>query len=259
MFILALLVVLVVDALAIAAALALRRRTSSTFLKAMATGFVLTVVVGGAALVALTTTGVQTRIVMAALARKEPTATIIATDRTMRGRIDDAVRRGLDAPDGKVEGVRREVGAVLRPYMTYRLLNAPDRYVVDSARAMRDILTRARSEGAATCTAVLSGDVATVSRLAVPASSAWLPAMLRADALDRPPSADHQRVVDFVRGVAQRKGWTQADLAEAMQRRGRLVCDYPLATIDAALTLPPEQAAPLLRALGLGASVGLSG
>lgn len=251
-------IALVLDALATLAAVALWRRTTSTFLRSVAVGFAVTTIVATTAVASLATATVQTRIVMAGLARREPTATILSTDAIMRTKIRDAVRRGLDAPDGKVEGVKREVGAVLRPYMTYRLANAPDAYVVRSARATRDLLGRASAEGAATCTAVLSGDVGTVTRLATPASSAWLPGMLRADALDRPRIASQTDVIRFAEGIAQAKRWTQADLAEAMRRGGRHACDYPIAAIDAAVALPEDRAAPLLRAIGLGGSVGIS-
>jgi hypothetical protein len=254
----ALAIALVLDALATLAAVALWRRTTSTFLRSVAAGFAATTIVATTAVASLTTATVQTRIVMAGLARREPTATILSTDAIMRTKIRDAVVRGLDAPGGKVEGVKREVGAVLRPYMTYRLANAPDAYVVRSARATRDLLGRASAEGAATCRAVLSGDVGTVARLATPASSAWLPDMLRADALDRPRTASQADVVRFVGGVAQARGWTQADLADALQRRGRLACDYPIVAIDAAVALPEDRAAALLRTLGLGGSVGIS-
>lgn len=255
MSILAFLIAIVVDAAVITVAVATFRRTYSKAARIAASLFAVVAIIGSTAVASLTTTTVQTRLVMAGMRKQEPTATILAADPQMRAKLEAAVRSGLSQEGSKVENVKAAVSEVLRPYMSYRLGHAPDRYTVASARATLEMLRRARTEGPPTCNAVLSGSLETLRRLSTPAQSAWLSDMLKADSLDTVRVADQPTFGAFIQKVALDKGWTIQDLASASSRQGRMACDYPIATIEAAINLPEDQAAAMLRRLGVGAQV----
>jgi len=252
MLILAIIVALVIDAVALLAAFALFRRTESTIVRVLTALSALFAVITSAGLASLATVGVQTRVVMYAMARQEPTATILATDREMRGKLRAAVRSGLEMDGSKADNVRGTVTAVLKPYMAYRLSHARDRDVIASARATAAMLGRAKTEGATTCNAVLAGDVDVLRRLTTPETSAWLGDMLRGEALDRVDAATQPQMRTFVASLAAARRWTMQDVAAAASRSGPLACDYPIAVIDAATQMPERDGAAMLRGLGFG-------
>lgn len=253
MLLLAILVALLVDALAVLSTMAVLRRSDSTILRTGAICLAVLVVLGTTAAASLATITVQTRIVMAGMARQEPMASIIANDRQMRSKIETAVRKGLEAEGSKVENVRNAVGDILKPYMTYRLGHAPDRHVIASARSTLGLLARAKAEGPGSCAAVLSGDIETMRRLATSETSAWLPAMLRDEPLDDVRIADDRAYIPFLQSLIRQNGWTQDDLAQGMRRQGPLACTVPAAVIERAMELPEDQAAAMLRRFGFGA------
>lgn len=253
MFIIALIVGLLLDAVAVFGAVTAFNRTDSIIARTIASLFAFTSIVGTMAAVSLTTVPVQTRIVMMGMQRQEPTRSILANDRVMRGKIEAAVRDGLGRPGSKFDNVRATVTDVIRPYMSYRLGHAPDRFTIASATATLAMLEKAKVEGAGACSAVLSGDIDTARRLATPESTRWLPDLLKAEPLDTVRVASQETFGAFMQKVALEKGWTMQDLQAAMSRQGRMTCDYPIATIQAATALQEDQAAAMLRRLGFGA------
>jgi len=252
MLIFAIVIALVVDAFAIWGAVSIFRRSPSFIARTVAVGFAVSAVIGTAAVASLATVGMQTRIIMAAMERQEPTATILATDRQMRAKLRTAVEEGLSKHGSKVENVQTSVGKVLKPYMAYRLSHAPDRFVIQSARATHDLLSRAKATGSDACSRVLAGDIATVRGLTTKETSAWLSDMLRADALDRTDTASAREIQAFIVDIAATRGWGPADVTAATRRTGPLACDYPLAAIEVAIRLPEQKAAAMLRGLGFG-------
>lgn len=252
MLILAILIAVLVDAVAITALIALLRRSDTTWLRwAAITGTTL-VVIATALVASLATVGVQTRIVMYALERQEPTATILAGDRAMRFKIRDAVRRGLSIPGDRAQNVKGTVSEVLRPYMAYRLSHAPDRFTIASARATRDMLARAKAQGTEMCGKVLSGDAEAARAFTDTSTAGWLPDMLKAEPLDTVPVAAPAETARFLQALTSARNWSIDDVQAASARRGPLACDLPIASIDAAVALPEEKAAALLRAMGFG-------
>lgn len=257
MLIVAIVIALMLDALAVWGAIKLFDRSDSVVLRTFAITSAIGTIVGTALVASLATTGVRTMIVMEAMSRREPTATILASDREMHGKIETAVRRGLDKPSGgMVENVKSEVEGVLRPYMAYRMSHAPDASVVASARDTLRMLEKARAEGPETCSAVLRGDRETVLRLSGSDQGAWLPEMLKTEADDSPERADAQELSAFVQTVAREAGVTPEDMRRASSdRTGPAACTFPIAAISRAVSLPQDRGAAVLRALGIGGTV----
>lgn len=252
MLILAVLIAVLVDALAITALVAVLRRSDTTWLRISAIVGTTLAVISTGLVASIATVPVQTRIVMYGMARQEPTATILSTSKDMRIQIAAAVNRGLRQEGSKVDNVKQSVTAVLQPYMKYRLKTAPDRFVIASARATAAMLAKAKAEGTATCTAVLSGDLDTMRRLADPSSGSWLPDMLRAPALDDVRTATSAQLQTMLGRLAIERGWNPQDVSAATARRGPLACDLPMAVMNGASTMPEAEAAAMLRALGYG-------
>jgi hypothetical protein len=252
MLILAIIIALLVDAVAITALVALLRRSDTTWLRVGAIVGTTLVVMATALCASLATVTVQSRIVMYAMARQEPTATILRIDRDMRDRLRIAVVKGLSQEGPKVDNVKQAVSAVLHPYMAYRLRTAPDRFTIRSARTTLAMLEKAKAQGTDVCAAVLSGDVATMQRLADPASADWLPEMLRSTPLDDVRTATPAESAAVLSVLTASRGWSAEDVAAATARRGPLACDLPIAVIGQAVDMPEEKGAALLRSLGFG-------
>ena len=178
----------------------------------------------------------------------------MASDRQMKIKLEKAVREGLTKETGSLaENVKASVLDVVKPYMAYRLSHASDRFVILSAKATRDMLRKARTEGTATCAAVVAGDPDTMRRLGgADAAATWLPDLIRSDALDIVERATPQETAIFLQENAARSGISPADMVAATRRQGPAACSFPVQLIEDALRLPSPKDARMLRGLGYG-------
>lgn len=207
--------------------------------------------IGMALTIILTNTSVQTKVVMTGFERVEPLATIIATDPQMKEKIRQTVEKTIKEHGPKTEPIKEEVTKVLKPYMAYRLQHAPDRYVIRSANNTLDVLTKAKADGPQNCAKIMRGDFETVQKYGG-LSQDWLPEMLKEESLDQPREASTDDLQKFIAEIWMKEGWQTVDILNKDSPDSPLICDYPIKTISAAVQLPEDQAAAMLRRLGYG-------
>lgn len=240
MLIIALVLALLFDILAVSASRALLRRSARRSRDGRSSGRARAVAIGGGALAiaistvvaSLATTTVQGDIVMMGMRRYEPFRTILATDPGEAVKLRAAVDRGLEE-DGPIrERVRASVEREVAPYLKDRVAHAPDHLVVEMGRQTLASLVGARGEGEAACRSLMSGDAAALARHGDGAARQTL--------LARIVAAPY--VYDPERPTAGDEAYRTVDAAP-----GASACDISIAATRRILTLPERQAARLLR------------
>lgn len=195
-------------------------------------------------LASLTTVAMQTRVIMLVLSFHEPAASIIATDATMARQMESAVKKGLSKKGDVVGNVQTAVLDVVHPYMAYRFSHADDKVTILFGRSMRDSLRVAKAKDPGLCMSARSGDLSAIREIDGHGPDTWIAEIIRAEPMDEARVADEVEFSEFVSGVMASRGWTVDGVAN---QDARMTCEYPISLIDAALGLPPEEAAPILR------------